>query len=181
MIYLSLPNLSVVQATGRVWSSIWPYYARGLRKCFYDMVNLANHLFISQLSHLICASPKECCDPTEKDADTCRLCKPYVTPLEDWSNSVCMSTFNDDIGTLDKFSELANVQLQNFLICLEMFFAAVAHRYAGSHCALGGAADLSGTRMILILPGEWHCAPQDGVFVYSIQKRYQAIYDGWRP
>ena len=45
-----------------------------------------------------------------------------------------MSTFNDDIGDLEKFSELSNQNLQNLLICLEMFVAAWAHRWVSGAC-----------------------------------------------
>ena len=52
---------------------------------------------------------------------------------EEEASSVCFSTFNDDIGTFEKFSEKANVQLQNLLITIEMFFAALAHRTVFSY------------------------------------------------
>ena len=52
---------------------------------------------------------------------------------EEEASSVCFSTFNDDIGTFDKFSEKANVQLQNLLITIEMFLAALAHRSVFSY------------------------------------------------
>jgi hypothetical protein len=47
-------------------------------------------------------------------------------------SSVCLSTFNDDIGTAHKFIELANVHLQDLLVCAEMFLAAVLHRHVFS-------------------------------------------------
>ena len=47
--------------------------------------------------------------------------------------SVCLSTYQDDIGNYEKFAEKANVQLQNLLVCVEMFIAAMAHRTVFSY------------------------------------------------
>ena len=47
--------------------------------------------------------------------------------------SVCLSTYKDDIGNYEKFAEKANVQLQNLLVCVEMFIAAMAHRTVFSY------------------------------------------------
>ena len=46
---------------------------------------------------------------------------------------VCLSTFNDDIGSEEKFTELANLHLQDMLICAEMFLAALMHREVFSY------------------------------------------------
>ena len=47
--------------------------------------------------------------------------------------SVCYSTYNDDVGDFEKFSEKSNIQLQNLLVCMEMFLAALAHRTVFSY------------------------------------------------
>ena len=47
--------------------------------------------------------------------------------------SRCLSTFNDDIGNIEKFMEKSNVQLQNLMVCIEMFIAAIAHRSVFSY------------------------------------------------
>lgn len=52
---------------------------------------------------------------------------------EEEASSVCYSTFNDDIGNFEKFSEKANVHLQNLLVTFEMFLAALAHRVVFSY------------------------------------------------
>ena len=52
---------------------------------------------------------------------------------EEEASSVCLSTYNDDIGTFEKFSEKSNVQLQNLLITVEMFLAALVHRKVFSY------------------------------------------------
>ena len=52
---------------------------------------------------------------------------------EEEIGSICKSTYNDDIGTIEKFKETANVQLQNLMVCLEMFIAAIAHRTVFSY------------------------------------------------
>lgn len=52
---------------------------------------------------------------------------------EEEASSQCFSTYSDDIGTFDKFSEKANVQLQNLLVTIEMFLAALAHRKVFSY------------------------------------------------
>ena len=52
---------------------------------------------------------------------------------EEEASSVCFSTYSDDIGTFHKFSEKANMQLQNLLVTIEMFLAALGHRKVFSY------------------------------------------------
>ena len=49
------------------------------------------------------------------------------------AESFCYSSFQDDVGDEEKFMEMASLQLQNLLVCGEMFLAAVMHRSVFSY------------------------------------------------
>ena len=43
-------------------------------------------------------------------------------------NPIASRRFNDNIGTFELFTSQAGIQLQNLLVCFEMFLAAIMHR-----------------------------------------------------
>lgn len=47
--------------------------------------------------------------------------------------SFCYSSFQDDVGNEEKFTEMGALQLQNLLVCAEMFIAAIMHRTVFSY------------------------------------------------
>jgi hypothetical protein len=69
------------------------------------------------------------------DDSFCQNLHPFTIDgiTHDAEDSVCRSSYNDDIGTEEKFSHAAGVQIQNVLICFEMFLATLLHKRVFSY------------------------------------------------
>ena len=69
-----------------------------------DTSSLQNQTYCDASNH-ICGCPRE------EDGGSPSHCACGI------ENSICLSTYRDDIGNLNKFSAMSVIQLQNFIIC----------------------------------------------------------------